>query len=271
MQLQAALPAKGQTLQINFSLLKWNVRWQHGNLLLNMPWGFQDHYHNHPMLLSSPPQHHLYSYIVWAIATNVFNDIFVSGTTLLVSFSLTRNWYRLIGDSNDEVARDLRAINAIRFLFMYGIVLAHVGVFTNVSPTTNPQFMENVCMLGRLVTPHVYAIFVVFDQFIFFFLFLTFYSHFSNTMAYGRCWSSMVQMFCKYILALRVIYCPFSLWRYARRLNSICLFCGSRLFTDIWGNKIWECGGCPCPRCIRWAYRWATVEPSFHELCTNCM
>lgn len=82
---------------------------------------------------------------------------------------------------------------------------------------------------------------VWFDQSIFFFLFFaSFFSRFSNTMACGRCWSSMVQMFCKYILPLRVIYCPFSLWRYARRLNSICLFCGSRLFTDIWGNKIWE-------------------------------
>lgn len=80
---------------------------------------------------------------------NISFRFVVSGTTLLVSFSLTRNWYRLIGDSNDEVARDLRAINAIKFLFMYGIVLAHVGVFTSVSPIANPQFMENVCPARR--------------------------------------------------------------------------------------------------------------------------
>lgn len=65
-------------------------------------------------------------------------------TRLLVSFSLARNWYRLIGEENDEIARDLRPFNAVRFIFMYCVMMAHIGVFTSVSPTINPEWMEDV-------------------------------------------------------------------------------------------------------------------------------
>lgn len=63
----------------------------------------------------------------------------------MVTFSLVRNWYRLTGDSNDEIARDLRPLNALKFITMYGVMLAHVAIFMSVVPVLNPEFLESVC------------------------------------------------------------------------------------------------------------------------------
>lgn len=76
-----------------------------------------------------------YSTLTLILAIFVFHNnhlIFVllqfhSVDSTLVSFSLTRNWYKLTGDSgsNSELARDLRPINAIRCLCMFGVILGH--------------------------------------------------------------------------------------------------------------------------------------------------
>lgn len=63
---------------------------------------------------------------------------------ILVSFSLPRNWYKLISDSSGELSRDLRAINAMRTFCMFGVICAHAGLANNISPQKNTYYMEEV-------------------------------------------------------------------------------------------------------------------------------
>lgn len=63
-------------------------------------------------------------------------------STVVVTFSLTRNWYRLISKSNNPSSNDLRPIQALRFLTMFCVVLGHIVLNVNVLPVYNPQYME---------------------------------------------------------------------------------------------------------------------------------
>lgn len=65
----------------------------------------------------------------------------------MVSFSLPRNWYRLVSEPNSEISHDLRPINAIRFLTMYCVMVGHCVLFMNVLPQMNPQYMERVILV----------------------------------------------------------------------------------------------------------------------------
>lgn len=62
----------------------------------------------------------------------------------MVSFSLPRNWARFMAESNNQIARDLRPINAIRLLTMFCVMMGHSALFMNIIPSSNPQYMEKV-------------------------------------------------------------------------------------------------------------------------------
>lgn len=61
---------------------------------------------------------------------------------MVVTFSLPRNWYRLISKSDNPCSNNLRPIQALRFLTMFCVILGHSVLFTNVMPVYNPQYME---------------------------------------------------------------------------------------------------------------------------------
>lgn len=61
---------------------------------------------------------------------------------IVVAFSIPRNWYRLMAKNRSQISDDLRPIQALRFLTMFGVVLGHCVLFTNVMPMYNPEYME---------------------------------------------------------------------------------------------------------------------------------
>ncbi|XP_053687401.1 nose resistant to fluoxetine protein 6-like isoform X2 [Sabethes cyaneus] len=63
-------------------------------------------------------------------------------TMLLVSFSIKRNWYRLISRSKDQLNEDLRFFQTFRFFTFFLVVVGHcVNKFT-VTPISNPYDLE---------------------------------------------------------------------------------------------------------------------------------
>lgn len=58
-------------------------------------------------------------------------------------FSVRRNWHILSAPTKPEV-RDLRFIQAIRGLTMFGVIIGHCGWFTIILPSYNPIFIEEV-------------------------------------------------------------------------------------------------------------------------------
>lgn len=66
-------------------------------------------------------------------------------TTLLLCFSLPRNWYKLTSETqNSELSRDLRSINAFRTICMFGVICAHCALANNMCPQLNPYYIEQV-------------------------------------------------------------------------------------------------------------------------------
>lgn len=49
-----------------------------------------------------------------------------------------------MAESNNQIARDLRPINAIRLLTMFCVMMGHSALFMNILPSSNPQYMEKV-------------------------------------------------------------------------------------------------------------------------------
>lgn len=59
-------------------------------------------------------------------------------------FSLQRNYKRLISVPTNSLGRELRYLQAIRYLFMFVIIFGHLTyLFTRV-PIKNPQYFEQV-------------------------------------------------------------------------------------------------------------------------------
>lgn len=57
---------------------------------------------------------------------------------------MRRNWYILSSETKTEV-RDLRFIQLIRALTLFGVVIGHTGWFCILLPSYNPIFLEDVC------------------------------------------------------------------------------------------------------------------------------
>lgn len=69
----------------------------------------------------------------------------IAVTTLLLCFSLPRNWYKLTSETqNSELSRDLRSINAFRTICMFGVICAHCALANNMCPQLNPYYIEQV-------------------------------------------------------------------------------------------------------------------------------
>nr|XP_029732450.1 nose resistant to fluoxetine protein 6-like isoform X2 [Aedes albopictus] len=62
--------------------------------------------------------------------------------SFLVSFSMLRNWYRLTSRSDDPLSRDLRFLQAIRFLTMYLVISGHSAFVFYILPTQNASKKE---------------------------------------------------------------------------------------------------------------------------------
>ncbi|XP_037044343.1 nose resistant to fluoxetine protein 6-like [Bradysia coprophila] len=62
--------------------------------------------------------------------------------SVVVSFSIPRNWYRLTAKVHSQTSDDLRPVQALRFLTMFGVVIGHCVLFMNVMPLYNPEYME---------------------------------------------------------------------------------------------------------------------------------
>lgn len=105
--------------------------------------------------------------------------ILFTDASILVSFSLPRNWYRLTGESSpaSDLSRDLRSINAIRVMCMGGVILGHSALSTSITPVYNPQFLESVNYLLSLSM----ILLKFFNAMLYLILFL-----FRNTTVYHR-------------------------------------------------------------------------------------
>ncbi|XP_055921072.1 nose resistant to fluoxetine protein 6-like [Eupeodes corollae] len=62
--------------------------------------------------------------------------------TILTSFSLFRNYFRLIVPSRGEMARDFRFLETYRFFAIILVVFAHVLLLLKAVPTLNSEFAE---------------------------------------------------------------------------------------------------------------------------------
>lgn len=60
------------------------------------------------------------------------------------SFSITRNWNKLIAKPTSDLSKDLNFIHSLRFLTMYGVIVGHSILFYNIFPISNPEFVEEV-------------------------------------------------------------------------------------------------------------------------------
>lgn len=79
-------------------------------------------------------------------------------TTLLLCFSLPRNWYKLTTETqNSELSRDLRSINAFRTICMFGVICAHCALANNMCPQLNPYYIEAVWQRFNLVLFFFYS------------------------------------------------------------------------------------------------------------------
>ncbi|KXJ81468.1 hypothetical protein RP20_CCG019556 [Aedes albopictus] len=80
--------------------------------------------------------------------------------SFLVSFSILRNWYRLTSRSDDPLSRDLRFLQAIRFLTMYLVISGHSAFVFYILPTQNAskKEMATVYRYVRLTPVYAYVI-----------------------------------------------------------------------------------------------------------------
>lgn len=102
--------------------------------------------------------------VVYLNLMRYFDAIFVV-TTLLLCFSLPRNWYKLTTETqNSELSRDLRAINAFRTFCMFGVICAHCALANNMCPQLNPYYIEQVSQF--IHAPRVQMVCVFFFWFV---------------------------------------------------------------------------------------------------------
>lgn len=66
-----------------------------------------------------------------------FVEVPCKKTMLLTSFSLKRNWYRLIGRSKDQLNEDLRFFQTFRFLTFLLVIMGHCADMFAVTPISN--------------------------------------------------------------------------------------------------------------------------------------
>jgi hypothetical protein len=57
-------------------------------------------------------------------------------------FSIRRNWYILSAPAKEF--RELRFIQAVRTLSLFGVIIGHCGWFSIILPSYNPIFIEDV-------------------------------------------------------------------------------------------------------------------------------
>lgn len=62
---------------------------------------------------------------------------------ILTAFSIRRNWKTLSAPIKDNL-KDLRLIEAVRTLFMFGVIHNHCAMFSIMLPSANPIFIEKV-------------------------------------------------------------------------------------------------------------------------------
>lgn len=77
------------------------------------------------------------------------------GARVLLSFSLPRNWYRLVTPSTTTIGRDLRYVQGLRVVTVFAVVYAHVFLGYNFAPAINPEYIEReliFCYLGHVRT-----------------------------------------------------------------------------------------------------------------------
>lgn len=72
------------------------------------------------------------------------------GTRLLLSFSLPRNWYRLVTPPKTTIGRDLRYVQGLRVVTVFAVVYAHVFLGYNFAPAINPEYIERKLLLCLL-------------------------------------------------------------------------------------------------------------------------
>lgn len=60
------------------------------------------------------------------------------------SFSIIKNWERLLSDNTHPDGKSLRVINGIRFYNIIAVLLAHASLVGFGSPTSNPIYVEQV-------------------------------------------------------------------------------------------------------------------------------
>lgn len=61
---------------------------------------------------------------------------------ILTSFSLVRNWYRLVSRSKDQLNEDLKFFQAIRFFTFCLVVVGHCSDLFNATSIANTQDRE---------------------------------------------------------------------------------------------------------------------------------
>lgn len=65
---------------------------------------------------------------------------------VLTIFSIKRNW-KILSAPTKKSVRDLRFIEALRTLIMFGVIHNHCSMFSIVLPSMNPIFIEDVSFM----------------------------------------------------------------------------------------------------------------------------
>lgn len=65
---------------------------------------------------------------------------------ILTIFSIKRNW-KILSAPTKKSVRDLRFIEALRTLIMFGVIHNHCSMFSIVLPSMNPIFIDDVSFI----------------------------------------------------------------------------------------------------------------------------
>ncbi|XP_055623467.1 nose resistant to fluoxetine protein 6-like [Toxorhynchites rutilus septentrionalis] len=71
-------------------------------------------------------------------------DVNSKRKTIYLSFSILRNWYRLTSRAHEPIDKDLRFLQAIRFLTMYLVIMGHAVLLSAIVPSQNSYRIEKM-------------------------------------------------------------------------------------------------------------------------------
>lgn len=121
---------------------------------------------------------------------------------ILVSFSLPRNWHSITKENIHPLGRELRFIQALRFLSMLGVISGHVIWFCDVFPVQNPESVERnfekATYLMSLLGMQIVQTFFTISSFLMALLFMDFKDNTTMKPTFGYLWVGILYRYLRY-------------------------------------------------------------------------